>query len=1561
MKKLALLLLVFAASGAVAQIIGIPRFGSIQNGGFDKIDNANLNVMFAIPVVSTGSRGVNLNASIPYNSLTWAISGTYWLPSVDSSGASAWGWGTQAVPVGTPYFHYRRFRCIANDGTNQWSYQYNGYGYRDPNGTVHTFSLNFTLAERPYQYPECGDSSPVMTAYADDGSGYFLNGNNFNGPPQGYYPKVFATSGTTVVQSGPMTDSNGNNISFSQLTNETDWTDSIGRTALKVIAHPTATPQYTTYQYTDSNGTPQTIKTTYAAFNISTSFGCGKTEYQQSNVQLPVRIDLPDQSYYTMSYEPNTGRLSKITLPTGGYIQYTYSGGMDCTYGTPLGMTRVVNDGTTSATWTYSRSTDQYGNYVTVVTSPDGNDTRYTFGPSANTVAPTKVEVYQGHVTGGTLLQETDTNYGPPMTVTTKLGGVQKQTTYSFDSYGNVTQAAESDWGSGSPKRTSVYTYVTDSSYISANILDKVQEIDVYDGSTAGTLVAKTTINYDDSDSAHFLCVTGAAGGSSPCTNHIRGNPTRVTKYPAPTNPATAQTTNYQFDSLGNLLKITDAANDSTTISYADSWADSHCTFTGSTYAYPTSTTNALSQSTSAIYNTCTGTAAKSIDLNSQQTQYAYTSGSPTAGRLSSITDPLSNVTNLLYPAFTRTESKLTFTAGNAVTLDNPVTSDGLGRPILSQKLQASGGNYDTVETDYDLLGRARKTTLPFTAGLGSSSSTAAGVTILYDALGRPTQVSDSGGGTATYSYPNNDVLVTIGPAPTGENTKKRQYEYDGLGRLTAVCELTTGSGSGGCTMANSPIGYWTKYTYNALDEITGVTQNAQGSSQTRSFVYDGLGRMTSETNPENGTTTYTFDSDSTCTPASTGDLVKRQDVAGNVSCYAYDALHRVAKITYPSGPYASTTATKYFVYDSASISFNGTTNMANAKGRLAEAYTCTTCPGTKITDLAFSYSVRGETTDVYEWTTNSSGWYHVNGTYWASGALNQLSASFGPSNITYALDAAGRTYSVGASVGTSPVSSTYYNPAGQVTDSTLGSGDSDHYAYDPNTGRMTQYKFSIGTGPQNVIGSLGWNQNGSLGSLGIADPFNAANSQTCNYTHDDLSRIVSVNCGSIWSQSFGFDPFGNINKSGSLAFLATYTTATNRIATITGAPNPTYDANGNLLTITDGTSHAYTWDAEGKQLGIDTLSATYDALGRMVELNNSGSYTETVYGLGGEKLALMSGQTLQKSFIATPSGTAVFTSSGLSYFRHSDWLGSSRFASTTGRTMYSSSAYAPFGEQYAKAGSNNDQNFTGQQPDTTTGLYDFLFRRLSQTQGRWISPDPAGIAAVDIVSPQSWNRYAYVANNPLKFLDQFGLMKGPCSVIGINCDDDGGGSGSMDYFGYGDCGSFYMDGLLMGSGCNSPDLTSGQQQDTTASNEAHAKQELQNLTSCVKKLYGINLRTFVPVAPGSNGYFYGIDSKGRGISVETDVTHPGWYLASFVGKPQLTSPAGKTPFGANPRAINYVASDFLAQNMNPNTFIQTVQVHELGHSLDQITSGSIFGSTEESADRFENCVVSGH
>lgn len=139
-----------------------------------------------------------------------------------------------------------------------------------------------------------------------------------------------------------------------------------------------------------------------------------------------------------------------------------------------------------------------------------------------------------------------------------------------------------------------------------------------------------------------------------------------------------------------------------------------------------------------------------------------------------------------------------------------------------------------------------------------------------------------------------------------------------------------------------------------------------------------------------------------------------------------------------------------------------------------------------------------------------------------------------------------------------------------------------------------------------------------------------------------------------------------------------------------------------------------------------------------------------------------MNGQTLQKAFVPLPGhATAVYTGSGLDHYHHSDWLRSARFTSSPSRAYISSVAYAPYGETYAQYGTA-DPSFTGMNPDTVSDDYDFLFREYS-IEGRWLSPDPGGLDAVNPSNPQSWNRYAYVLGTPLVFVDPFGL----CGQVG--------------------------------------------------------------------------------------------------------------------------------------------------------------------------------------------------
>lgn len=220
--------------------------------------------------------------------------------------------------------------------------------------------------------------------------------------------------------------------------------------------------------------------------------------------------------------------------------------------------------------------------------------------------------------------------------------------------------------------------------------------------------------------------------------------------------------------------------------------------------------------------------------------------------------------------------------------------TDGFGRTIESWTRHPQGDV--KVSTIYDALGRAKQTSNPY-----RSAETPIYATTTYDLAGRVTAVTTPDGATVTTAYDGARVMVT------DQAQKKRISETDALGRLLKVWEIRSADSdtvsitfpqSGG-TAYN---GYLTQYTYNALDDLTNVSQGAQ----TRTFVYDSLKRLTSATNPESGTTSYLYDEN--------GGLTSKTDArsitttitvavnygsgssAGNY--YGYDELDRAVRKT---------------------------------------------------------------------------------------------------------------------------------------------------------------------------------------------------------------------------------------------------------------------------------------------------------------------------------------------------------------------------------------------------------------------------------------------------------------------------------------------------------------------------------------------------------------------------------------------------------------------------------------------------------------------------------------
>ncbi|MGH9520555.1 MAG: RHS repeat-associated core domain-containing protein, partial [Terriglobales bacterium] len=68
-----------------------------------------------------------------------------------------------------------------------------------------------------------------------------------------------------------------------------------------------------------------------------------------------------------------------------------------------------------------------------------------------------------------------------------------------------------------------------------------------------------------------------------------------------------------------------------------------------------------------------------------------------------------------------------------------------------------------------------------------------------------------------------------------------------------------------------------------------------------------------------------------------------------------------------------------------------------------------------------------------------------------------------------------------------------------------------------------------------------------------------------------------------------------------------------------------------------------------------------------------------------------------------------------------------------------------------------SEYQWTNQQRDAN-GTDHFAVRTYSGDLARWLSPDPAALAAVDPNNPQTWDRYGYVNDDPLAAVDPLGL-----------------------------------------------------------------------------------------------------------------------------------------------------------------------------------------------------------
>jgi RHS repeat-associated protein len=1353
---------------------GTPPFGSF-GGGPDIINLGNLNGHLTIRVMNKPGRGANFTYDLSYDTSVWY--------PVTSGGSKIWyllkGW-TTASPATMGYVTYQTtgpYHCRFFQETQwvtEYYHLYNNWLYTDSLGIAHTL----IGAIQDGGAPDCGPAdSEILTT--NDGSGYKLSV-----PDETLYTTAGALAYLNYgVHNGTFTDRNGN-----QITQGTGgvFTDTLGTTALTVTGPGTpASPIVLTFTPPNTSSSLCSATNTtgvacyvisYVAYTVKSNFGCsGISEYPATVNNLVDRITLPDGSYYQFYYEATpgysgdvTGRLASVRLPTGGSISYTYTAGgltglavgsydpIVCADGSAAGLTRQTPDGT----WTYSRTQVSGNHWQTKLTTPPdpansssvGDDTIIDFQKDSATTYPTNNfyetlrVIYQGVSNSNVVLRTVTTCYdgntssctttavSTPITqrtVTDQYGssGLQCLHNYYYNSVGGLSDEYDYDYGSGAPGSFLRHISITYAPL--QNITSFRKQIKITNSS--GTVVSQTNYNYDETTptSTSGIAQHGAVYSS-------RGNLTSVNY------PVSGLTSHFTYYDTGSPNTSQDINTATTTYNYGSASCQ---------MAFPTSISEPLSMSRSMAWN-CTGGVLTSLtDENRQVTSATYNDAF--FWRPANVNFPDGGQTSWTYNS--PTNITITTKMNSSQNIVATQLLDGLGRALHGQ-LNSDPQGIDYVDTTYDPLGRLASVSNPYR----STSDPTYGLTSYqYDALSRVTKVTLQDGSFGTASYTNNTVT---GTDPAG---KKRQSTLDSLGRLTQITEDPGG------------LGYVTTYAYDALGNLTSVTQNG---GRPRTFGYDALSRMTSESTPEAGTITYGYDAS-----GHSGDLTSRVSPAANqtgsataTTTYTYDLLHRLTAKTYSDN---STPSVTYNYDQTAPWGWV----LGSPIGRLTTESTSNSS-GTLSANL-YSYDPLGrvlvrEQCQPLNCAANSQA---VEPTYDLAGNItSQRTVQSGVLDVTisYTYDSAARPISVTSTLVDSQhpgtlASGLSYAPTSAFTQMTLGNGLLESRSYNNRlqateiksytSSNFVRYDFSYGYNDSNGHNNgnlMSWN------STGWDFAFNRS------YSYDSLNRLATMQetsgsaegCKPSSSStnpyiiSWGYDAWGNRTSQSPTAGTCSFSQSVNTQNQLFGSPYQ-YDAAGNMIR---DASHTYTYDAENRLVSVDggsTASYVYDAEGNRVQKTASGAWIDFIPDVVGSTAAETNAQGWHAGYIYLNGKLLAEYDNGTTYFVQHDHLGSARLITGPEGSGLQSWDYLPYGELLQGVFSTTHL-FTGDERDSETDLDHTWFRQYSSQLGRWMTPDPAGLAAVDPSNPQSWNRYSYVSNNPMNVIDPLGLW-----CLG---DDDG-------------------------------------------------------------------------------------------------------------------------------------------------------------------------------------------
>jgi RHS repeat-associated protein len=395
------------------------------------------------------------------------------------------------------------------------------------------------------------------------------------------------------------------------------------------------------------------------------------------------------------------------------------------------------------------------------------------------------------------------------------------------------------------------------------------------------------------------------------------GMPTTVTRAYGTTLAATSE---YQYDSAGDLIKATDPNGHTTSYGYdAEGNRASETNALGQTRAWAFDSTHDVISTTTPNGETTTierdgnGNATKvsrpAPESKTQLVKYKYGSH----GELESVTDPLERTWKYEYDSYGDRSGEIDPEGDKRTWKYN---EDSREISTVSPRGHVSGAveSKFTTTIERDAQGRAIKVTDPLkhvtkyaydaNGYLESEADPESNVTsYTYDADNEPTKVKEPNGTTTETEYDESGQVV----AQIDGNKHTTKYVRNALGEVTEIVD---------------PLGRKTRKEYDAAGDLTKLTDAAK---RTTTYAYDPANRL-SEVSYSDGKTPsvkYEYDADGDRTKMVDGTgtskytydqldrLTESKDGHGDVVGYEYDLANEQTKITYPNGKSVSRTFDK--------------------------------------------------------------------------------------------------------------------------------------------------------------------------------------------------------------------------------------------------------------------------------------------------------------------------------------------------------------------------------------------------------------------------------------------------------------------------------------------------------------------------------------------------------------------------------------------------------------------------------------------------------------------------